>query len=74
MDPYHSYPNVAALSLAERVYFLKKSTLACIKQGMTRAELLQATEEAIEREQYELAQGIEAALQEFERNPQLALL
>jgi len=72
---YSGYPTLASLTISERTAAFKETCLRGIKTGeLTLADLLQATEEALHNEQYELAQGIELARRQFVGNPQLSLL
>jgi hypothetical protein len=73
--PYQAYPTLDGMPINERVQAFKETCLRGIKSGqLTQADLLQATEEALQMQAYELAQGIELARQTFVGNPQLSLL
>lgn len=76
--PYDKYPGIAAMSIKGRIDALSDT---CVNAMSTRSgiahytpeKLLSFVDDAIEEEQYEMAEAYKRAIERFNKNPQLSL-
>lgn len=74
MSNYAAYPSLQASSIPERASYFKGSVLSHLQKGVSPEMALAVAKDALEREDYEMVQGIEEAVKDFRANPQLSFL
>ena len=72
-NPYEGYSDLESMSVSERIGAFERVAISHLQAGCEPAALAGLAGEAIEDEQYELAEAIKNTLQAFAANPQLSL-
>ena len=73
MNPYAEYPSLQECTIGERIGDAQQSVLRHLQNGVSPEMALSVIELSIEGERYEMAEGIRAAVAQFQANPQLGL-